>query len=262
MVDLHVHTRFSPDASLDMELACRVAAARGLKVIGFADHAEFLTADEAYYTEHFDGNRILAEIEEMRKAYEGKLEILFGVEVGYLPEKGKEIGEFLETYPFDYAIGSVHYVEDMLVSTWTRKTEADGKSFMPYFEMLLSAAQSGLFQILGHLDYVRKYMMAPENYPYQEYAGIVNQILDAAVQSDVTLEINTSGWRHATDEPYPGKNILSSFIRKGGTITVSSDAHKDSEVAYANRRARKLLDTIGYKEVQIFRKRQRYSISL
>lgn len=262
MVDLHIHTNFSPDSFLGPEEACHIASARGLKIIGFADHAEFISEDDAYIVEHYDGNKIFKEIEKLRKLYEGNLEILFGVEVGYIPGMEKDIKEFMDSYPFDYTIGAVHYVDRTLVSKWTRECERAGESFMPYFQVVLGAARSGLFEILGHLDYVRKYMDAPQNYNHAEYAEIVDEILKACAESGVVVELNTSGWRHTTDEPYPGKAVFTSFKRMGGKVTVSSDAHKPIEIAYANRRAQKLLESVGFDKVEVFRQRAPYSVSM
>ncbi len=262
MVDLHIHTNFSPDSFLGPEEACYIATARGLKVIGFADHAEFINEDEAYIVDHYDGNKIFKEIERLRKLYEGRLEILFGVEVGYIPGMEKDIKKFLDSCPLDYAIGAVHYVNGTLVSKWTRDRERTGESFLPYFQTVLAAARSGLFEILGHLDYVRKYMDAPRNYNHAEYAEIIDEILKVCAESGVVVELNTSGWRHMTDEPYPGKAVLTSFKRMGGKVTVSSDAHQTTEIAYANRKAKKLLESVGFDEAEIFRQRTPYSVSI
>lgn len=260
-IDLHIHTSFSPDAHLPPELACRAAEARDIKIIGFADHAEFLEKDDAYI-DLYDSAGIQAEISKLRKMYKDKLEILFGVEIGYIPGKESQIEEFLDSYPFDYSIGSVHYVDEVLVSRWTREQELAGKSFMPYFEALLAASESGLFQILGHLDYVRKYMFSPQRYARDEYEGIIDRILDAALKSGLVLEANTSGWRQATEEPYPGEKILKRFAEIGGSVTIGSDAHKYYEVGYGYRRACELLRRAGFSQIEVLRKGSRQSLPL
>jgi hypothetical protein len=43
---------------------------------------------------------------------------------------------------------------------------------------------------------------------------------------------------------------------------VGSDAHKTLEIAYANRRARKLLESVGFKEVEVYRKGKGCSLPL
>ena len=260
-IDLHIHTSFSPDAHLPPEFACRAAEARDIKIIGFADHAEFLKKDEACI-DLYEGARIQAEISKLHKMHENKLEILFGVEIGYIPGKENQIKEFLDSHPFDYVIGSVHYVGEVLVSRWTRQQELAGKSFMPYFEALLAATESGLFQILGHLDYVRKYMFSPQRYARDEYEGIIDKILDVASKSGLVLEINTSGWRQATEEPYPGEKILKKFAEMGGKVTVGSDAHKYHEVGYGYKRACKLLRRAGFSQIEVLRKGQPQSLPL
>ena len=268
MVDLHIHTSFSPDSNIAPERACRAAYARELKIIGFADHVEFLPEDGAY-VDLYDGAKILAEIERLRERYRDKLEILYGAEVGFIPGKESQIKDFLDSQPLDYAVGSVHYVDGVLVSKWVRERELAGKDFAPYFEIVLEAAESGLFQILGHLDYVRKYLFAPQKYIREGYEGMVDRILEAAAREGLVIELNTSGWRHATGEPYPDEGILKRFAELGGGltggvtgVTVGSDAHKDYEVGYAAGQARDLLRRAGFGSVEVFRARRRSSLPL
>ncbi len=45
LVDLHLHTTFSPDSRVTMEQHCRTALARGLRFIGFSEHVELHPAD-------------------------------------------------------------------------------------------------------------------------------------------------------------------------------------------------------------------------
>lgn len=261
-IDLHVHTTFSPDSQIPPDRACRTAVGRGLKVIGFSDHAEFVHEDEAYVSERYSGSGILEEIQRLRTVYEGRLEILYGVEVGFIPGMEREIKDFLASHPFDYAIGSVHYVEGTLVSRWVRETEDKELSFTPYFEALLGAASSGLFQILGHLDYVRKYMYAPQNYLRGDYAELVGRIISTAASKELVIELNTSGWRQATDEPFPGKEILRLLASAGGMATYGSDAHKYYEIGYAERRAGQLFRESGFDSVQVFRQRKRTAVKI
>ncbi len=262
MIDLHIHTSFSPDSKTSMERACAVAYARGLKVIGFSDHAEFVNEDSAYIVDNYDAWGIQKEIAVLREAYANKMEILFGVEVGFIPGMESDIKTFLSAHPFDYAIGSIHYVDGRLVSAWIREREEAEAGFMPYFKALLGAAGSGLFQVLGHLDYVRKYMFAPQNYRREEYSKIIDEVLETAVSSELTIEINCSGWRHFTREPYPGEDYLKRFAKKGGSLTIGSDAHKYTEIGYANLAARQLLKEVGFETVRIFRKRKSQDIGL
>ncbi len=235
--------------------------ARGLKIIGFADHVEFLPENGAY-VDLYDGAKILAEIERLRERYRNKLEILYGAEVGFIPGKESQIKDFLDSQPLDYAVGSVHYVDGVLVSKWVRERELAGKDFAPYFEIVLAAAESGLFDVLGHLDYIRKYLFAPQEYGREEYAEIIGRILEAATREGLVIELNTSGWRHATGEPYPGEGILKRFAELGGGVTVGSDAHKYYEVGYAAGQAKDLLRRAGFGSVEVLRAHKRSSLPL
>jgi len=261
VIDLHIHTAFSPDSILKPARAFQAAALRGLEVIGFTEHAEFLPQDDAY-VDHYDADGILEELERLRKTSRSGPELLFGVEIGYIPGEESGIGKFLDSHPFDYAIGSVHYVDGVLVSRWVRERELAGESFSPYFETVLSAVESGLFQVLGHLDYIRKYLFAPQNWRGDEYEELIDEILKAAAGTGTAVELNTSGWRHATEEPYPPETMLARLAELGGRATLGSDAHKYYEVGYANDRACALLRHAGFNEITVFRKGTAHQLPL
>jgi histidinol-phosphatase (PHP family) len=104
----------------------------------------------------------------------------------------------------------------------------------PYFDEVLAAARSGLFDVLGHLDFVKRYL-----HPHvtaKDLAGapeLYEPILRALVDSGTGLEVNTSGLRQAAHETYPSAAIVARYRELGGErLTIGSDAHRAHAFAW------------------------------
>jgi len=115
----------------------------------------------------------------------------------------------------------------------------DGRSLAeivaPAFDEVEAAARSGLFDTLGHLDVVKRYL-----HPYvtrEDLAAapeLYEPILRALVESGTALEINTSGLRHSVGETYPSAAVVARFRELGGrAITIGSDAHRAQHFGWA-----------------------------
>ena len=120
-----------------------------------------------------------------------------------------------------------------------------------YFEETLAAAQSGLFDILGHMDYVRKYVFP--HIPTEAFEAapeLYEPTLQALVDTGTALEINSSGWRQRTGVPYPIPQAVRRYRELGGEFVVSgSDAHQPDWFALNFDRARDLLLESGFEEL-------------
>jgi len=182
------------------------------------------------------------------------------MEVDYLPGHEDWIRELAARHPWDYFIGSVHYVSDswaiddpQKLSEW--KTRDSAEVWRIYFERLAMAAESGLFEIIGHADLPKKFGHRPP----QNAAMFYGKFLDAARKSGCAIELNTAGLRKECQEIYPSREILRLAFQKGVPITFGSDAHKPEEVGMNFAEASSLAHETGYKESCRFAKRQRQS---
>jgi histidinol phosphatase-like PHP family hydrolase len=54
LCDYHVHTSYSFDASGTIDEVCAIAAARGLREVGFTEHVGIDPSDDAYGTLDWD----------------------------------------------------------------------------------------------------------------------------------------------------------------------------------------------------------------
>jgi histidinol-phosphatase (PHP family) len=229
-LDGHLHTIMSPDADVAIETYAAAALARGIDEIAITDHVDFEPGAPAYaYTDFATRERYVREAA-ARWADRG-LAIRFGIEVTYQPRYENAIREHLRLHPYDYAIGSVHVVrgdryEASRVAAWV-----GGRSLpeivAPYFAEVLAAVRSGLFDTLGHLDMVKRYLVP--HVPPEALAAapeLYEPILVALVETDTGLEVNTSGLRQAARELYPAPWAVARYRELGGTrVTIGSDAH-------------------------------------
>ena len=102
------------------------------------------------------------------------------------------------------------------------------RSSRPYFGEVEAAARSGLFDTIGHLDFVKRYLASHvEPAAFAERLELYEPILRALVETGTALEVNTSGLRQAPRETYPGPAVVARFRELGGErVTIGSDAHR------------------------------------
>ena len=98
----------------------------------------------------------------------------------------------------------------------------------------MAAARSGLFDAIGHIDGVKRYL-----FPYVKPAAfeaepeLYEPILHALVDSGTALEVNTSGLRYSIETPFPHPAIVARFRELGGrAVTVGSDAHRLDQLSW------------------------------
>ena len=108
--DFHLHSSFSGDSDTAPEVIAGTALQRGLSAICFTDHYD---ADYPYEDVCFelDTEAYQKRISELRSAYEGRMGLGFGVELGLQPHLGELYRSYTAQYPFDFVIGSTHLID-------------------------------------------------------------------------------------------------------------------------------------------------------
>jgi histidinol-phosphatase (PHP family) len=192
-------------------------------------------------------------VEALRREFGDRVEILLGVEISYERQYEAEIREHLRTNQYDLTIGSVHPGIDSpfkrsLAANWAGH---DAHDTAPYFGEVQAGIESGLFDIVGHMDYVRKYVYPHIDTPAFEAApDLYEPVLKALIETGTALEINTSGWRQRTGIPYPLPQAVRRYRELGGEYVVTgSDAHQPDWFAMNFDRARELLLDAGFEEL-------------
>jgi histidinol-phosphatase (PHP family) len=237
-LDAHLHSDLSPDSSVPIDVYAAAALERGIAELAITDHVDFEPGAPAFdYTTFADRERLVREAAD-RWGPRG-VAIRFGVELTYDRGWEGEIRDHLARHAYDFTIGSVHDRVDSPYHASRVRGWVAGRSLAeivaPYFVEVEAAARSGLFDALGHLDVVKRYL-----HPHvtkEDLAGapeLYEPILRALVESGTALEINTSGRRHPVGETYPSAAVVARFAELGGgAVTVGSDAHRSDQFGWA-----------------------------
>jgi histidinol-phosphatase (PHP family) len=228
--DYHIHSQFSADSHSTMEMMCRSAIALGVPEIGFAEHYD-LHPDE----NPRDWLRLEPWFEEIlrcRGLFDGELVIRAGIEIGEPHIFKEETETILERAPFDYVIGSLHWVGRSTIfdpGFYRRPAE---EAYGLYFAELERMTRIGGFDVLGHLDVpVRTAFEVYGGYDPQAYEAWIRPVLANCIAHGIALDINTSGTRRPARVLLPGLTILRWYAEMGGErVTLGSDAHRSEEI--------------------------------
>jgi histidinol-phosphatase (PHP family) len=255
--DYHMHTPLCRHAVGEpVELAAQ-AVKVGLDEIGFSDHSPMLRDDfDDWRMLHSDLDAYVAKVELARRAFP-ELTIKLALEVDYLPGSEDWVRELAARHPWDYLIGSVHYVSEswaidnpQRISEWRHRDPME--VWTAYFDRLTMAAESGLFDILGHADLCKKFCF----YPEEDCTALFTRFLQAAKRHDVAMELNTAGLRKDCREIYPSPRIVQIAAETGVPITFGSDAHAPAEVGLNFAEAIQLAQSAGYTHYRRFTRRR------
>jgi len=261
-IDYHIHSDLSVEAYSSVEAVCERAVQIGLTEIAFTEHYDTEPADQGYGFYSYEKSRDA--VDRMRELFGDRLSVKLGVEVDYQTVYETEIAEFLEGKRYDVVLGARHWLDGALIGHdfFEGKTEQD--SYERYFESVLPLVESGLFDVLAHIDLVKRH--GTERYgtfDADRWMERIDPILRKLAETGMGLEINTSGVRQAPGEPYPGLAVLRRYRELGGTlVTVGSDAHRVEHVGADIKTGIELARKAGFTAMTIFDQRKQIAVSL
>ena len=253
----HVHTQFCDGRSTAQEQV-RSALAHGFQSLGFSSHARQCFHPGACMTPENE-QAYIAEIRRLQATYAGQIRIWLGTEL--------DLYACADTAPYDYFIGSVHYLPakdgfcavDGDGAALRRFVEAeyagDGVAMAcDYYRSYAALMRCRRPLIGGHFDLVRKnngqYHLFDESDP--RYRAAALDALRAARECGVVLEVNTGGMaRYGLASPYPDRWILEAWHGMGGEVILASDCHFAPDIAASYGQAIDLLLDVGYKTVRV-----------
>lgn len=230
MFDFHIHSLVSFDGRGAAEDMLRAAAAAGMKEICFTDHLDYdpLATEDVFlfdtqvYNDAYDN------------LYHPDVKIRRGMEFGMLPDNAATLHSDLQRRPFDFVLGSVHFVDDVDIyykPFWEGKTIEQAEARILENTLTCVENHDG-FDVLAHLTYLSKARANPVGrpVPYDVHKDVIDAIFRELIRKDKGLEINTSGVDRCGDY-LPSFDYLRRFKELGGKIvTVGSDAHEPERV--------------------------------
>lgn len=251
--DYHVHTERCGHARGAAWEYVTAAREKGLEGIGISDHLPLLhttTPDPVLAMSRDELPEYVDEVIELKERYPGY--VLLGIEADFNPDIAGETADLLAAYPFDYAIGSIHYLEGWGFDDPRYADEFDSRDvnavYREYLELVGRAADSGLFDVMGHLDLVKKFGHRATNDLAPEWERLAQRLADAGV----AVEINTAGLRKPVGEMYPAAEVLELLAGAGVPLVFGSDAHSPEDVGRDFPNALELARRCGYREYVTF----------
>ena len=235
--DLHMHTRYS-DGSASPEQMVETALARGLTRMAITDHMPLPYATR-YAMPYPRLEAYRRELRELQQRYAGRIEILMGLELEWLPDQRRWV-ERIAAMDWDLCIGSVHGVvshggHHMVNGTRQEFDTALAEVFggnvrrfaTCYFEHLQQMLTAGVAHAVGHLDVFAKHNRQGQLFDPADgwYRELVEQTVQLVARHTLAVEVNTGGLDHPVASAYPAREIVAGCRQAGIAMWLASDAH-------------------------------------
>ena len=266
IVDYHMHLRGPDELPRGRYSADRVeeyveqARVAGVDEIGFSDHVYYFRQAASLWEIPWMLERVADDLDDYVSAVEEAkrrgLPVKLGLEVDYFPGSGDELTRVLEPYPWDFLLGSVHFVDGIPVDQEPGLVDElpVEEAWRRYFAWVVEAAGSGLFDVLAHPDLVKVFGRRPSAEVAQ---ALQLELAEAAAKGNVCIEVSAAGLHKPVGELYPDAELLALCRERDVPITLASDAHDPAHVGRDVVRAASLARGVGYETVTVFEARKR-----
>lgn len=262
LVDYHLHLRDSHERiDHTVEAAERFverARERGIDEIGFTEHVYYFHQTAEVWNVPYQTERCKYDLDLYVDALLGAksrgLPVKIGLEVDYVGGRQDVLAELLEPYPWDFLLGSVHWIDGLAIDQepgiWAEHEV--GQVWRMYFGALAELAQTGAVDVLAHPDLAKIFGQRPED-------GVLRDLHERAAEAiataDVCVEISTAGLRKPVGELYPDPAFLAACAKRGVPITLASDGHVPGLVGEDFDQALELARSADYETVSVFDRR-------
>lgn len=258
--EAHLHTTFCDGKNTATEMAEK-AISLGYTGLGYSAHspAPFDKSCPGIYNKE---NAYRTEIHRLKEVYDGRLDILCGVE--------QDFDGPIDREKYDYIVGSVHYLEDvdgnhvqldnitehlqyLLKTTFTKDPTA---LYKVYYEKVVENVRKYKPEIVGHYDLIVKkndnsVLFDETSEEYRKFAlEALDTVIDETLSYGGMIEINTGGIaRGARTTPYPSKELLFHMAKRGANIMLNSDSHSVNTLGFGLYDALDLAMETGFKSI-------------
>ena len=262
---IHTHTDYCDGNNTSEEMVL-AAIYKGMKTVGISSHGPL--PFKAKWAVDDDKIQVyINEINNLKKKYKDKIEVLLGMELDYFPDTEFEHIDKNIVNQLDYTIGSIHYLGRYDDGTpWTVDGSYDKllsgikavyggdikKAVTDYYRHLSKMAEKYKPTVIGHMDLVKK--NNKNNLLFDEtqawYKKSVCGCLDSIKYSGCTVEINTGAMaRGYMIEQYPSNWILEEINNRQIPVVINSDAHSNENIAYNFEQMYELVNKLKIKNI-------------
>ncbi len=262
----HSHTHYC-DGSSTPEDYIKAALAKGIAAYGFSSHVPLPFAC-AWSVKEERVQDYLAEIDDLKKKYEGQLDIYKSLEIDYIPDIIGPQSDYIKKLSLDYTLGSVHFVGSHEGRHWEIDGEVDifkwglvkiynhdiRAAVTRYYELTRQMVREHQPDIIGHLDKIK--MQNDREHFFAEdadwYVAEIENTLDVIAEEGGIVEVNTRGmYKGVTIEPYPSYWVLEEVHARNIPIQLNSDGHKPEEIIAEFETVAPRLLEIGFTEMRV-----------
>jgi histidinol-phosphatase (PHP family) len=253
ITDYHVHVERGPYTQEWLDEFVAQAQKNGVTDLGISEHAY-----RFHQTKHLLWNPWVARkktedldayLAMLLAARERGLQVKIGIEMDYMPDNGAAMKDFLAQYPFDYAIGSVHWLggfgfdlEEMRDQWKAGNVEEIHDT---YFSILEQMIRDRPVDIIGHADVIKVFGFHAPRVASDWYKRLTPLIKE----SGMAVEVSTAGWRKPVKEIYPAPEWIALLVEADVPLVLCSDAHRPEDVGAAYPQALDLLRALGVKRL-------------
>ena len=226
IVDYHMHLRrgrVGRSEEVDHTPAAlgpflETAAARGVDEIGFTEHVYYFRQTLEIWISEYQRQRCVHDLDTycdtILDAKRQGLPVKLGLEVDYVGDRQERLAGLLAGYPWDFLLGSVHYIGELAVDQepgiWAEHSVEE--CLAPLRRRARELAASGSVDVLAHPDLPKIFSPRPEP---AVLAELHEQMADAAARTGVAVEISTAGLRKPVGELYPDPPLLRACVERG-----------------------------------------------
>jgi histidinol-phosphatase (PHP family) len=190
------------------------------------------------------------------------LPVKLGLEVDFVPGTEERVMELLAGYPFDYLVGSIHWIGAWRFMGPRAPEEYLRRgvdvAFDEYFALETALAASGMVDVLGHADVIKVAGFIPDG----DLAPLYEPVVAAAARTGTAVEVSSGGLRREAAEVYPSPAFLRLFKQAGVPITLASDAHRPADAGWGHDEVVAAARAAGYVDHLRFGARQRCVVPL
>lgn len=265
LADYHVHCIYSFDYDQSADCTpmsvCRHALDNGMSEIAFTDHYCVNAITDGSLPD-VDLVSRCRDILEAKAAFEGKLTVRHGIELGQPTQREDVALRLLSENDFDFVIGSLHNNDGFPDFYYL-----DYQSFSPYeinslWDTYLKETidhirwGKGRFHSLGHLNYLERYIHRDGRTACVDKSArleVYREIFRLLIDYGIALELNTSGFSKGLEDTVPDSSLVRLYRELGGELfTVGSDAHTPSKVGSFVKETYLFLESLGVRQIATF----------
>lgn len=271
LIDYHTHHERCGHAVGRLEEYVQRGIELGLQQIGLSDHMPLIHVDPKEYLPEMampmdELPRYVEECLQLKEKYKEQIDVRMGLEGDYIEGWEEQIERIVSAYPWDYVIGSVHFLGTWDVTDFRQVEQWKGQDVLAvyerYYQAVRQAAETGFYDITGHMDVIKRFGHEPDSSMDAEVRELENSALEAIKQAKIAMELNASGLSKPCKEMFPSRRILEQALKLGIPVTLGSDAHDPMKLAENLAEARGLLNEVGFREIATFEGRDRTMVPL